>query len=83
MRFEKIFMNGELKIIPLGIALVVADWSDISNNYGLAGGPEIDYYPIDALEIAIGAYLLDGKGHNIFSQVKDFDEVYLKVRYDF
>ena len=83
MRFEKNFMNNELKIVPLGIALVVTDWSDISNNYGLAGGPEIDYYPVDALEIAIGAYLLYGKGNNIFSQVKDFDELYLKVRYDF
>ena len=42
MRFEKKFMNDELKIVPLGIALVVADCSDSSNNYGLAGGPEID-----------------------------------------
>ena len=83
IRFEKRFLNDALKIIPFGIALSVTDWENIEDNYGVAGGPEIDYYPFDGLEIALGAYLIDGKGNNLFSNVKDFDEVFVKVRYDF
>ena len=83
MRFEKKYMNDALKIIPIGIAVSIPDWNDIKNNYGVAGGPEIDYYPIDALEISLGAYIIDGKGNNIFSRVKDFDEGFIKITYDF
>lgn len=83
MRFEKKFMNDALKIVPLGFALAIPDWGDVKNNYGIAGGPEIDYYPIDALEISLGAYIIDGKGDNIFSRVKDFDEGFIKITYDF
>lgn len=54
----------------------IPDWNDIENNYGIAGGPEIGYYPADALEISIGAYLIDGKGHNLFSNVKNLNEVF-------
>ncbi len=83
VRFEKKFLNDALKIIPFGIAFSIIDWENIWDNYGLAGGPEIDYYPFDGLEIAFGAYLIDGKGNNLFSNVKDFDEMFLKVKYNF
>lgn len=83
MRFEKKYMNDVLKIVPLGVALAIPDWGDVKNNYGIAGGPELDYYPIDALEISLGAYIIDGKGDNIFSRVKEFDEVFLKITYTF
>ncbi|HFE64038.1 MAG TPA: hypothetical protein ENK14_06420 [Caldithrix sp.] len=83
MRFEKKTMNDALKIVPLGLALAIPDWGDVRNNYGIAGGPELDYYPIDALEISLGAYIIDGKGDNIFSRVKNFDEGFIKVTYDF
>jgi len=83
MRLEKKYMNDILKIIPFGIALAIPDRNDVKNNYGIAGGPEIDYYPIDALEISLGAYIIDGKGDNIFSRVKDFDEGFIKITYDF
>ena len=82
-RVEKKFMHDALKIVPFGVAVAVPEWKDISNNYGIAGGPEIDYYPFDALEIALGAYLIEGKGDNIFSRIKDFDEGFLKVTYEF
>lgn len=83
LQIEKKFMNDALKIVPLGIALSVPDWSNIENNYGIAGGPEIAYYPADALEISVGAYLIEGKGHNLFSNVKDLDEIFIKVNYAF
>ena len=81
--FEKKFLNDALKFIPFGIVFSTIDWKNIWDNYGLAGGPEIDYYPFDGLEIALGAYLIDGKGNNLFSNVKDFDEMFLKVKYNF
>ncbi len=83
VRFEKNFMNDALKIVPLGIAVAIPDWNDIKNNYGIAGGPEIDYYPIDALEISVGAFIIDGKGDNIFSRVKEFDAGFFKITYSF
>lgn len=83
MRLEKKYMNDALKIVPFGIALAIPDWNDVKNNYGIAGGPEIDYYPVDALEVSLGAYLIDGRGDNIFSRVKDFDEGFVKVTYSF
>ena len=82
-RIEKNFMHDALKVVPFGVALAIPDWNDISNNYGLAGGPEIDYYPVDALEISLGAYLIEGKGDNMFSRIKDFDEGFVKVTYSF
>lgn len=83
IRFEKKFMHDALKIVPFGAAVAITDWNDLKNNYGFAGGPEIDYYPADALEISIGAYLIDGKGQNLFGQVKDKDEAFVKVKYAF
>ncbi len=82
-RVEKRFLNDALKVVPFGIALAVPDWQQIRDNYGLAGGPEIAYFPADALEIAIGAYLITGKGNNLFSRIKDFDEGFVKVTYSF
>ncbi len=83
VRFEKNFFNDALKIVPFGMALTVTDWKDVKNNYGFAGGPEIDYYPLDALEISLGAFLIDGKGDNIFSKVQNFDEGFFKITYSF
>ena len=83
IRFEKNFFNDALKISPFGAAISVNDWKNIKHNYGFAGGPEVDYYPLDALEVSAGAYLINGQGNNIFSKVKDFDETYFKVTYSF
>jgi len=83
MRLEKKYMNDALKIVPFGIAISIPDWNNLKNNYGIDGGPEIDYYPIDALEISLGAYIIDGKGSNIFSRVKEFDEGFIKITYNF
>ena len=77
MRLEKKYMNDAVKIVPFGVVLAIPDWDDVKNNYGIAGGP------IDALEISLGAYVIDGKGDNIFSRVKDFDEGFIKITYNF
>ena len=82
-RFEKKFFNDELKIVPLGGAVSVTDWDDYRNNYGFVANPEITYYPYDNVEIITGAYIIDGKGSNMFSSLKDNDEMYLKAKVSF
>ena len=82
-RFEKKFFNDELKIVPFGGAIAINDWDNIKNDYGFVGNPEITYYPSDNVELILGAYWLEGKGVNMFSQIKKNDEVYVKVKVSF
>ena len=82
-RFEKTFFNDELKVVPFGGAIAINDWDDAKNNYGFVGNPEITYYPSDNVELTIGAFLLEGKGANMFSKIKKNDELYIKVKVSF
>lgn len=82
-RIEKKFFNDELKIVPIGGAISVTDWDDWQNNYGFVANPEITYYPYDNIETILGAFILDGKGDNMFSSLKDNDEVYFKAKVSF
>ena len=82
-RFEKKFFNDELKIVPIGGAVSVTDWDNYENNYGFVANPEITYYPYDNIEMILGAFILDGKGSNMFNSLKDNDEVYLKAKVSF
>ncbi|NOZ03835.1 MAG: hypothetical protein GXO92_04395 [FCB group bacterium] len=59
------------------------DWNDARNNYGLVFTPEVTYYFSDNVELTWGAFILDGKGDNLFGLIKDKDEVYFKVRVSF
>jgi hypothetical protein len=82
-RFEKDFLNAELTIAPLQMALAIPDWNHLDTNYGLVGIPEITYRPADNVELILGAYILTGKGPNMFSQIKDQDQVYFKAKVTF
>jgi hypothetical protein len=82
-RIEKSFLNDELTLVPFGIALAVNDWDDIGNNYGFAGLPEISYQPADNVELTLGAVILMGEGDNMFSGIKDNDEVFFKAEVSF
>jgi len=82
-RFEKKFFNDELKIVPFGGAIAINDWNDVKNDYGFVGNPEIIYYPGDNVELVVGAYWLEGKGANLFSQIKENDELYVKAKVSF
>jgi hypothetical protein len=82
-RFEKKFFNDELKIVPIGGAVSVTDWDDYENNYGLVINPELSFLPYDNIEMILGAFILDGKGSNMFSSLKDNDEVYFKAKVSF
>ncbi len=82
-RFEKKFFNDELKIVPIGGAVSVTDWDDYENNYGLVINPELSFLPYDNIEMLLGAFILDGKGSNMFSSLKDNDEIYFKAKVSF
>ena len=82
-RVEKKFFNDELKIVPVGIAATISDWDNPRENYGVAYLPEISYSPYDNVEVRLGAYILDGKGRNVFSNMKERDEVFLRVKLSF
>jgi hypothetical protein len=63
-RLEKNFFNGELKVIPVSGAIVINNWDDAKNNYGLVYAPELIYYFSDNVDLSIGAFILDGKGES-------------------
>jgi len=82
-RLEKKFFNDVLKVTPIGGALAINDWNDAKNNYGLAYAPTVGYQFSDNVELSLGAFILDGKGTNLFGSIKDKDEVFFKVKMSF
>jgi len=80
---ERTFLNGELKLSPLTLTATVSDWEAPRENWGAAWIPEVVYTPVDNLELKLGALVLCGKGENIFSQLKERDEVYLRFKVSF
>lgn len=83
LRYDKSFFNDRLKISPLSGAFIVADWSEIAENYALAFMPEIIYKATPNTEISISAALFDGKGRNLFASMKGYDMFIFKLRYVF
>ena len=83
MRLEKKFLSAQLKLAPVSFAATVSDWDEPKENYGLAWIPEIAYMPTDSIELKVGAFVLDGKGENIFANLQDRDELFLRVKLTF
>lgn len=83
LRYDKSFFNSKLKISPLSGAFIVTDWTDIKNNYALAYMPEITYQATPNAEISLSSVFFDGKGNNLFANMKDYDMFMLKLTYIF
>ncbi|MBW2703038.1 MAG: hypothetical protein JRF33_19620 [Deltaproteobacteria bacterium] len=81
-RLEWKFLDDALKLV-LGGGYQVSDWDDLSNVYGFFVMPEIVYKPYDNLEIALGAFVVEGKGDGFFSALDDQDQVYFKAKASF
>jgi hypothetical protein len=79
---EKKLFDDKLKMIIFG-GLEVKDFKEFENNYALILSPEIAYYPVDNAEVTLGVRLIDGKDTTSFGRLKDNDEVYLKLKYNF
>lgn len=83
LRYEKKFFNEKLKIAPIGGGFIVSDWKDIKNNYVLIFAPEIVYQATDNTQISLSAVIFDGKGDNLFANLKDYNMFMFKSKYSF
>lgn len=83
IRYDKGFFNDKLIISPLSGAFIVTDWKDISENYAFAYMPEIIYKATVNSEISLSTVFFDGKGDNLFANMKDFDMFMFKLKYNF
>jgi hypothetical protein len=83
LRYEKTFLNEKLKITPIGGGFIITDWDNIQDNYALVYMPEIAYQPTVNSEITVSTTIFDGKGDNLFSNLKDYNMLIFKLKYSF
>jgi hypothetical protein len=83
LRYEKKFLNEKLIVSPISGGFIIAGWNEIKDNYALAYMPEIAYKATVNAEITLSAVFFDGKGDNLFSNLKDFNMFIFKLKYDF
>ncbi|MBN2519671.1 MAG: hypothetical protein JXB17_04135 [Bacteroidales bacterium] len=83
MQYEKKFFNEKLKIAPIGGGFIVSDWNDLKNNYALVYMPQIGYQATANAEIRLSTFIFDGKGDNMFVNLKDYNMCMVKFKYSF
>lgn len=83
LRYEKKFFNDKLKIAPVGGGFIVTDWNKIKDNYAIVYMPEVSYKATDNAEITLSTVFFDGKGDNLFANLKDYDIFMFKLKYSF
>jgi len=83
LRYDKGFFNDKLKISPISGAFIVTDWTDIKENYALAYMPEIIYQATANTQLSLSSVFFDGKGNNLFANMKDYDMFMFKFKYIF
>ena len=83
LRYDKSFLNDKLKISPLSGAFIVTDWKDVKESYALAYMPEIIYRATVNTEISLSAVFFEGKGDNLFANLKDYDMLVFKLKHTF
>lgn len=83
LRYDKKFFNEKLKVAPIGGGFIVTNWNNIKDNYALVYMPEITYQATDNAEINLSAVIIDGKGDNLFANLKDFNMIVFKLKYSF
>ncbi|NIO79384.1 MAG: hypothetical protein GTN68_02370 [Candidatus Aminicenantes bacterium] len=82
-RLEKKFLRDEIKLVLGGVAIEVAEFSDLKNNYASAFFPELSYLPVDNLEISLGVFLVDGKPGTLFGSWSEADQAYFRMKVSF
>lgn len=78
----KMFQD-KLKINPFNGGVEIKKWPDFKNNYAIVIAPEINYKPFDNTELTLGVRYIHGDVSTTFGQLKDDDELFLKVKYNF
>lgn len=83
LQYEKKFLNDKLKLAPLSGGFIVTGWDNIANRYALVYMPEIAYSATPNAEISLSAIFFDGKGGNLFANLRDYNMVKFGMRYSF
>jgi hypothetical protein len=83
LQYEKKFLNEKLKVAPIGGGFIVTDWNEIKNNYAIIYMPEIAYQATANAEITLSTVLFNGKGDNLFANLKDYNMFMFKFKYSF
>ena len=77
------FFENRLTVSPATGGFVVADWSDVKNNYALIYVPQVTYMATDNLKIELSTPLFFGKGENMFVKFKDYSMFAFRLTYSF
>ncbi|MBW2148505.1 MAG: hypothetical protein JRI22_15935 [Deltaproteobacteria bacterium] len=77
-RVEQDFLRDTLKV-SLGGGMEIND----DNDQGNIVIPEVSYKPMDAVELTVGAFFLEGENGTLFGDWKEMDQLYVKGRVDF
>ena len=83
LQYEKKFFNEKLKVAPISGGFIVSDWNEIKNNYAIIYMPEIAYKATVNSEIKLSVALFNGKGDNVFANLKDYNMFMFKFKYSF
>jgi len=83
LRYEKKFFNEKINITPIGGGFIVTDWKKLKDNYAIVYIPEVSYKANDNAELILSTVIFDGKGNNLFANLKDYNMLMLKFKYSF
>jgi len=83
LRYDKKFFNEKLKVAPIGGGFIVTDWNNLKDNYALVYMPEVSYKATINSEITLSTVIFDGKGDNLFANLKDYNMLMFKMKYSF
>ncbi len=82
LALEKRFLHDELKV-RLGAAAQARSLSEATDNYTWIAFPELSYYPVDNVELVLGAYTIHAEGETTLAGFAGKDEVYTKIKVSF
>jgi len=72
-----------VRFSPLNGTLMISNWDNISDNYGLVMMPEISYSGIDNANFSIGARIIEGSDNTLFGRMKTHRDIFIKLNYAF
>jgi hypothetical protein len=75
--------GGKWTIRPLQGGLEVKGFDNLTDNYATILSPEITYKPAGGAELSSGYRMIEGKASTTFGKMKEYDEIFFKVKYSF
>lgn len=75
--------DGKWIVKPLQGGLEIKDFQNVNDNYATILSPEITYEPAGGVELSSGYRMIDGKASTTFGKMKEYDEIFFRVKYSF